>query len=228
MALYSVSTSPIQEEAATDSADMAEEELERVFWAGAIDALKLQEYLATLGMIFYECSKCVVSLKALASIITVYGSLPGATIALTLAERPLHDSAFIQHHLWDPLMLWDPGDVIGDERREGIQQGPNPFLYDLKLASKFSYIALCEFGIHQINPTVLQHVFAVSSRNSIFVAAPLLDDPGRDDKDYEIRRVIGNIDRAGIAMMIPPQAPRTRSAATGSWEQQPRQIRRQS
>ena len=66
---------------------------------------------------------------------------------------------------------------------------------------------------------VLQHVFAMSSRNSIFVAAPLLDDPGRDDKDREIRRVIGNIGRAGIAMMIPPQARRIRSAETDSWEQ---------
>ena len=40
-----------------------------------------------------------------------------------------------------------------------------------------------------------------------------------DYKDYEIRRVIGNIGRAGIAMMISPQAPRIRSAEKESWEQ---------
>ena len=216
-ALYSVSRPPAQDETATDSGDVAEEELERIFRADAVDALNLQEYLATLEAANQGHDNCVVSLKALASVITVYGSLPEATVALTVAEKPLHDSSFIQTHLKAPNMVRqrsEMGEVPWYEKDK-----PNPFLYELDLASKFACIALCEFGIHQIDPTVLQHVFAMSSRNSIFVAAPLLDDPARDDKDREIRRVIGNIGRAGIAMMIPPQAPRIRRAENDSWQQ---------
>ena len=104
-ALYSVSRPPIREEAATDSEDVAEEELERVFRADAIDALDLQEYLATLEVANQGHDNCVVSLKALASIITVYGSLPGATVTLTVAEKPLHESSFIQTHLKAPNLV---------------------------------------------------------------------------------------------------------------------------
>ena len=221
-ALYSVSRPPIREETATDSGDVAEEDLKRVFRADAVDALSLREYLATLGVANQGQSNFVVSLKALASVITVYGSLPGATVALTVAEKPLHDSSFIQSHLKAPNLIRQRlgmGEVSWYERDKKFEQGSDPFLYELDLASKFACIALCEFGIHQIDPMVLQHVFAMSSRNSIFVAAPLLNDPARDDKDREIIRVIGNIGRAGIAMMIPPQAPRIRSAETNSWEQ---------
>ena len=221
-ALYSLSRPPVREEAATDSGDVTEEELERVFRADAIDALNLQGYLAALGVTNPGHGHYVASLKALASIITVYGSLPGATVALKVAEKPLHDSSFIQNYLKAPKLVrqkLEMGEVSCYERDMRFEPGPNPFLFELDLGSKFACIALCEFGIHQIDPTVLQHVFAMSSRNSIFVAAPLLDDPGRDDKDHEIRRVIGNIGRAGIAMMIPPQAPRIRSAEADCWEQ---------
>ena len=59
----------------------------------------------------------------------------------------------------------------------------------------------------------------MSSRNSIFVAAPLLEDPGRQDQDHKIIRVVGNIGRAGIATMVPPQFCRIRSLETDAWEQ---------
>ena len=228
-ALYSVSRPPVREEAATNSGDVTEEELERILRADAIDALNLQEYLAALGVTIRRHDKCVevtnlghghcvVSLKALASIITVYGSLPGATVALTVAGKPLHDSSFISDHLKAPPRETSAGmrAALWYEKDKRSKQGPNPFLCKLDPASKFAWIALCEFGVHQIDPTVLQHVFAMSSRNSIFVAAPTLDDPGRDNKDRDIRRAIGNIGRAGIAMMIPSRAPRIRSAETDS------------
>ena len=115
------------------------------------------------------------------------------------------------------------------EKDKRLEQDSSPFVYQLDLANKFACIALSEFGIDQIDLTVLQHVFAMSSRLSFFVTAPLLDDPGRDDKDREIRRVIKNISCARIAIMIPPQAPRIRIAEPDSWEQiNHAPIRRQS
>ena len=228
-AVYSVSRPLIQEDDVADSRDVTEEELQRLFRADAINPLYLQHYLATLEINKEGYGNCITSLKALASITTVYESLPGATVALTVAAKPLHDSSFIKHALKAAPLVEEQTpmtSVTWSETDKRFKQDRDPFPseldiptnYVLDLASKFACIALCEYGVHQIDPTLLQHVFAMSSRNSIFVAAPLLDDPGHDVTSHDIRRVIGNIGRAGIAMMTPPQAPRTRSAELESWE----------
>lgn len=209
-ALYFVSKVPSREMAEIKSKSLTEEELQRLLRADAIVALDLEQYLARLRKSKQGYDNSVVSLKALASMMTVYEHLPGATVALRAAAQPLHDSSYIREHLKVDLQHWEHLDTT-------IR--PDPWLYKLDLASTFSCIALYEFGVHDINPGFLKDVFAMSSRNSIFVAAPLLDDPGCAGKDNEIRRVVGNIGRAGIALMIPPQAPRIRSAETDNWEQ---------
>lgn len=220
-ALYSVSKSPFQAKVEEEGERVAEEEIQRLFRADAVDALSLEKYLSELQKSatgFKEgYNQCIVSLKALASMMTVYESLPEATVALRVAESPLHDCLFIQNHLRQEQNPLHPLN-----RRISVKSPSksfNPWLHELDLASKFSCIALCEFGIHQVDPSVLLHVFAMSSRNSIFVAAPLLEDPGRHNQDLEITRVVGNIGRAGIALLIPPQLPRIRSTETDSWEQ---------
>ena len=45
----------------------------------------------------------------------------------------------------------------------------------------------------------------------------MLSDPGEVSEVYEVRRVVGNIGRAGIAMLIPPQDPRIRKPEIESW-----------
>lgn len=67
-----------------------------------------------------------------------------------------------------------------------------------------------ESGGLDIDPKTLDHVFAKSSGNSLFVAAPLLNDPNEWHKGTQVDRLVGNIRRAGIAMRIPPQDPRIR------------------
>ena len=196
-ALYFVSKVPLRERAEIKSKSLTEEEVLRLLRADAIAALDLEQYLAGLRNSKQGYDNSVVSLKALASMMTVYENLPGATVALRVAAQPLHDSLYIKDHLKVNLEHWEHSD-------KNLTVSPDPWFHKLDLASTFSCIAFYEFGIHNINPTILKHVFAMSSRNSIFVAAPLLDDPGQGGKENEIRRVVGNIGRAGIAMMIPP------------------------
>lgn len=93
----------------------------------------------------------------------------------------------------------------------------NPWLFELSLQRTFACIAMLEFGEYDINPVTLEHVFAMSSGNSIFVSAALLSNPGEMPEVYEVRRVVGNIGRAGIAMLIPPQDPRIRKPDIESW-----------
>lgn len=75
-----------------------------------------------------------------------------------------------------------------------------------------------ESGAYNLDSRDLEHVFAMSSENSLFVASPLLDDPSEGGDEIYIKRVIGNISRAGMAMLLPPQDPQIRKPQSGIWE----------
>lgn len=87
----------------------------------------------------------------------------------------------------------------------------------LSRSQTFACIAMFDSGTLNIEPRMLKKVMAMSSGNSIYVAAPLLCDPYEVPEPYEIRRVVGNVGRAGIAMLIPPQNPRVREPKLESW-----------
>ena len=69
----------------------------------------------------------------------------------------------------------------------------------------------------EVPPAHLQNVIAISSGDSLYVAAQLLCDPAADVKPYEIHRVIGNIGGAGLAFLIPPHNPMVRPPNSDSW-----------
>ena len=73
-------------------------------------------------------------------------------------------------------------------------------------------------GIYDLDPSRFQAVFALSSGNSIFVAASLLCEPSEVPQLWEVKRVVGNIGRAGLVLMIPPQALETRPMPVGAWQ----------
>ena len=58
----------------------------------------------------------------------------------------------------------------------------------------------------------------MSTGDSIFVAAPLLCDPAIRSEPCKLRRIAGNIGRAGIAFMVPPSSPRTKSLDLDSYQ----------
>ena len=58
---------------------------------------------------------------------------------------------------------------------------------------------------------------AMSINNYIYAAAPLLCDPINVPHDHEIRRVVGNIGKAGIALLIPPSNPLHRKPKLNDW-----------
>ena len=188
------------------------EDLRAVFEEGAVSPVRLAEYLLAFGQGRYE--SCVRSLKALASAKRIYDRLPEATVALKTASKPLYKSMWVKS---------------SGKHRAATRARPkysrrlrasnaDPWLCDLSPASAFACIAMFESGTYDIDPRVLEHVFAISSGNSIFVAAPLLDDPSRGCREICITRIVGNIGRAGVALLIPPQATRVRKPELENWE----------
>ena len=134
------------------------------------------------------------SLKALSTVVEIYKSLPRATVALRIACQPLHKSK------WIPF----PDDVVLPRYRRN-------FVFDLNRAQIFACIVIFESGFLNLGPDSLKAVMAMSSGNSFYIATPLLSDPWTDYSGNQVSRIIGNVGRPGIAMLVPPQNPRSQS-----------------
>ena len=127
------------------------------------------------------------SLVALARAKQLYDELPGATVSMAITKRPLH------------LAGWAM-DIESNR------------------ASKFGCIANFETGTLDIGPNAISSVMAMSSGNSIFVANELIQDPF--DGSYKrqgITRILGNLGRPGVVMLVPPPAPRIAPRDSNSW-----------
>ena len=92
-----------------------------------------------------------------------------------------------------------------------------PFLRDRALS--FACVAGFECGGRSISPEGLQDVMAMAAGDSIYIASSLLCDPFASFglPNYELRRVRGNIGRAGIGLMIPPRTPEIREFDQNRW-----------
>jgi hypothetical protein len=168
---------------------LCREDFTELFSNDAIDVSRLHKYLRK----DFGCYST--SLKALASAREVYKLLPNATIDLGVTSRPFYNSSWVS----------------------GMTETSSSFCIKLSRSETFACIAHFESGSFDITPHLLREVFAMSSGNSIFVAAPLLCDPSELPAEYEIKRVVGNIGRAGIAMLIPPQDTKIRELVPETW-----------
>lgn len=89
-------------------------------------------------------------------------------------------------------------------------------------AAKFACIAMFETGTLNLESYALTSVMAISSGNSIYVANGLIQDPLEPDLSnvpgYRgITRILGNLGRPGVVMLVPPQAPLIRAEDPNSW-----------
>ena len=178
-------------------------EIKKAFARGSVPPKKLQSFLSfgrhiklstgdtRNGPLTSEHAGC---LQALESAVNVYRSLPQATVALGVASKPLHEARW-----------------TGNLSNDDLQPCP------LTQEQVFSCIAMFESGSFNIDPEMLKYVMALSTGNSIYVASPLLSDPWEATQRSDIQRVIGNIGRPGIAMMVPPQKPRLRTLDHDTW-----------
>lgn len=90
--------------------------------------------------------------------------------------------------------------------------------YDLQLAEMFSCILLCESGTFNIPSSHLIDTMAISSGDSMYIAAQLLTDPAKAQSNpHDVRHVMGNIGRPGTALLQAPVDPKIRSVGIEQW-----------
>ncbi|TGJ81490.1 hypothetical protein E0Z10_g7272 [Xylaria hypoxylon] len=140
------------------------------------------------------------SMQALSVAANIWSCLPDATISLNI----------IKHSLWSAP--WLP-DFNNDDEFESGHAKPT-----IDVSRAFSCIAMLETGDLAIPPSQLEHVFAISIRNTIYAAAALLADPYTNCPQHEMRMIYGNVGRPGVSLMIPPANPVLRKPKLESWK----------
>jgi hypothetical protein len=144
------------------------------------------------------------SLRALVIVVKVYKSLFNATVSLSVVSfGPLFNAK------------WIPTQRNEYEHASFLS---TLLSYDLSRRATFSCIAMFESGGFNFLPEHLDQVMAISVGDSIYVAAPLLDDPSARPEPQEVRHIVGNIGRAGLALLIPPTAPRKKQPDLESYQ----------
>ncbi|KAL8825491.1 MAG: hypothetical protein Q9191_004389, partial [Dirinaria sp. TL-2023a] len=75
-----------------------------------------------------------------------------------------------------------------------------------------------ESGNLNLAPESIKSVMAMSSGNSIFTLNSLIRDASHpSSQNVQITRILGNLNRPGIVMLVPPQAPLIRESDPGAW-----------
>jgi hypothetical protein len=136
-------------------------------------------------------------LEAWASAAEVYRDIPGATVSTLVASQQLWESN------WFSQRSTDQRKMIG---KRGLPT----------LGHIFACIAMFDSGIYNFEPSDLPHVFALSSGNSSYVAAPITDDLA-ESSNSRIRHVVGNVGRPGLTFLIPPTEVKIREAQNEHW-----------
>ena len=195
-----------QREIKPEMASINLEQLVDALRAGIICPARLLNYLNSPE----DVSGLAVSkaLQGLATAAMVYSFLPHATIALGTVQLGPMDAT-----------KWYNNPQGRSEHLELLDSKTDLLLpLQLSRAATFACISMFESGSFNPDPELLQKVMAISAGDSIYVAAPLLCDPAIVTKPYEIRRIVGNIGRAGIAFLIPPINPMIKKLALETYQ----------
>lgn len=185
-------------------------EAQSVVITGALDADKvlnrLLQLLSKRGPEQREnqagLSNFLRAFKILGSASQVYKLLPGAQVALRLLEHDL------------PRMGWTRNLPFFDEKTVAGVFSPFKFNRSQALAC----VAIFETGSLDIEEMELRNVFAVSVGNSIYAPSALFNDPYDACEDFELMRIVGNVGKPGLTMMIPPSDPRILQPEYEKWQ----------
>ena len=135
------------------------------------------------------------SLNALATAAFIYSSYPDATVPLRICSQPLNKASWCFSR----------------------EKSSDRTLRSLTRAEIFSCLAYFESGTCDILPDALKVVMAMSTGDTIYISECLLSDPGVEHDHTTIRRVLGNVGRPGISMLVSPGTAQTRPQKIDSW-----------
>lgn len=156
------------------------------------------------------------SLLALGYVIDYYKHyLPQATISIGVIQNP------VSTWRWTGSVV-SQLDCLSPLAEQQIDLGEMPVsIYPGLLAREAAFAAILQFesGTIDVGVSDLQAVLAMSSGNSLFIAEELLRDPSSpgDVSACAISHAIGNIGKAGIALLVSPSEVEIREHDLDLW-----------
>ena len=147
------------------------------------------------------------SLKWISTAAMLYKDKPHASIDIRVLRQKLYQVPWMESKS-EPIPL--------KRYNEETLQALKPYVLDR--ASAFACLTFFESGIYCPDPSQLSNVMAMSSGNSLYVAAELMCDPLNTPPPDTIRHVLGNIGRPGVVFLIPPVDPLISSTELSDWE----------
>lgn len=81
----------------------------------------------------------------------------------------------------------------------------------------FACITLLETGSLNLSINHFQNVMAVASAYSLYVASQMLLGPVEPDSPHSVRRIVGNVGRPGVSLLVPPAESQTSKAQPENW-----------
>lgn len=143
------------------------------------------------------------SLQALATVSKVYEQMEDAKVDIKAACFALSECS------------WLPPDNLAREATAYVD-----IEHDiLSIEQTLSCVVMFESGLYNMAPSNLSGVFGMSTGNSLYIPDLLLPDSAGKlrDRFKSLRRVTGNLGRAGIALLISPSNLRMRDLDHGSY-----------
>ena len=141
------------------------------------------------------------SLKALAEAYKIYNEFDGATVSPSAVTKPIIDANWA--------------------RNMKTQSKTDTCLSSISLLNRlqtFACIAYFESGCLDMNPSQFDNVMALSSGDSIYVASWLICDPAECQPAESVRRLHGNVGKAGLILLVPPADPKTLAPEVDNWK----------
>ncbi|KAF2012806.1 hypothetical protein BU24DRAFT_465163 [Aaosphaeria arxii CBS 175.79] len=124
----------------------------------------------------------------------VYKYLPDARIAIQSLEHKFTDLECF------------PRTRYGRRHRIVGETHTNP----LSTPSALSLVAFLDSGSCSLHTGDLADVMAVSIGDSLYFPRQIMCDPSERPAPYHLERILGNVGKAGLALLMPPQAPMIR------------------
>jgi hypothetical protein len=149
----------------------------------------------------------VASLQAVVTAADVFDKLPNASIAVEpISKFTLAEMKWYKEGDHAPSLLF--------------RSLPELHLYltpvPLSRSRTFACISAFVSGFADFVPSEISQVMAISSGDSLYVASALLRDPSIDDGP-KVRRIPGDICRAGIALLMAPDHTKVQEPEVDKW-----------
>lgn len=202
--------------------DATMDELEYAISTSTLSVSKLRKYLRAWWLLasWGPFEELEVSFNALLFATSIYENMPGATIDIGAVNFALHKSFWAQMkdarhpdpttpgpHTSDPATLdphYSDPEILASGLYDCHGRVNNRLERTRKTAKSFAFIAMFESGEFNVDPTTFKGVFALSTGDSIYVASALLQDPTTNPIVRPVSRVLGNLGRPEMVLLIPP------------------------